>query len=68
MPIFARPLDVPLCREALIEASRHRGGSMNLVVPAGIGRTVFLKRCDDLPDSVLEHALASLAACVPGAS
>jgi len=68
LPIFARPLDVPLCREALIEASRHRGGSMNLVVPAGIGRTVFLKRCDDLPDSVLEHALASLAACVPGAS
>ena len=36
LPTFARRLDVPLCREALIEASRHRGGAMNLVVPAGI--------------------------------
>ena len=68
LPTFAPRLDVPLCREALIEASRHRGGTMNLVVPAGIGRAVFLKHCADVPDSVLEHALASLAACVPGES
>ncbi|HEY4882589.1 MAG TPA: sedoheptulose 7-phosphate cyclase [Myxococcales bacterium] len=68
LPTFARRLDVPLCREALIEASRHRGGAMNLVVPAGIGRAVFLKHCADVPDSVLEHALASLSACVPGES
>jgi 3-dehydroquinate synthetase len=62
LPIFARQLDVPLCREAMFEAARHRGGSMNLVLPAGIGRAVFLKHREDVSDSVLEQALSSLAA------
>jgi 3-dehydroquinate synthetase len=61
LPIFAEKLDVPLCREALREASRHRGGAVNLVLPAAIGRAVFLKRRDDLPDPLLEQALASLS-------
>jgi len=68
LPVFARRLDVPLCREALIEACRHRGGSMNLVVPAGIGRAVFLKHCDDVAEPVLADALASLSARVQGES
>jgi 2-epi-5-epi-valiolone synthase len=61
LPIFARQLDLGLCRDALTEACRHRGGCINLVVPAGIGRAVFLKRRDDVPDSVLEHSLACLS-------
>jgi 3-dehydroquinate synthase len=66
LPIFARRLDLQLCRDALAEARRHRGGSMNLVVPAGLGRVVFLKDADDLPDSVLELSLASLSSYAAG--
>jgi len=61
LPIFARPLELQLCRDALREACRHRGGSMNLVVPAGIGRAVFLKSRDEVPDSLLEESLACLS-------
>jgi len=61
LPIFAPKLTVPLCREGIVEAARHRGGSMNLVVPGGIGWPLFLKNCADVSDSVLEDALASLS-------
>jgi 3-dehydroquinate synthetase len=66
LPIFAPKLTVSLCREGLVEAARHRGGSMNLVVPGGIGRPVFLKDCADVSDSVLEYALASLSSRAAG--
>jgi 3-dehydroquinate synthase len=65
LPIFARRLDLQLCRDALTEACRHRGGSINLVVPAGVGRAVFLKHRDDVPDSVLENSLACLSSHAP---
>ena len=68
LPIFASRLDLQLCRDALVEARRHRGGSMNLVVPAGLGRVVFLKDANDLPDSVLETSLASLSSYATGIS
>ena len=68
LPIFAPRLDVQLCRDALVEARRHRGGSMNLVVPAGLGRVVFLKDSEDLPDCVLEESLASLSTYAAGLS
>ena len=68
LPIFASRLDLQLCRDALVEARRHRGGSMNLVVPAGLGRVVFLKDANDLPDSILESSLASLSSCAAGIS
>jgi 3-dehydroquinate synthase len=63
LPVFAPRLDLRLCQEALCEARRHRGGAMNLVVPTGIGSVTFLKDREELPDAVLEHALAALAAC-----
>jgi 3-dehydroquinate synthetase len=66
LPIFAPKLTVPLCREGIVEAARHRGGSMNLVVPGGIGWPLFLKNCADVSDSVLEDALASLSSRVAG--
>jgi 3-dehydroquinate synthetase len=62
LPAFATSLDVPLCHEALTEAARHRGGSMNLVVPTAIGRTMFLKRPAEVPEQVLAEAVASLSA------
>lgn len=61
LPVYAPALDLALCREALLEAARHRGGGANLVMPTGIGRAVFVKRPDDVPDAVLTHALHSLA-------
>lgn len=63
LPIWTRVLDLELCRAALAEACRHRGGAMNLVIPGAIGRAVFLRRRDQLPDDVLEQALSALAAC-----
>jgi 3-dehydroquinate synthase len=61
LPVSSDRLDVQLCRNALVEARRHRGGSVNLVIPAGIGRATFLKGLSDVPDTVLEEALALLA-------
>ena len=61
LPVFDPHLDLRLCREALTEAGRHRGGSVNLVVPAGIGRAVFLKQRADVPDAVLQPALECLS-------
>jgi 3-dehydroquinate synthase len=66
LPVFARRLDLGLCQDALAEARRHRGGSMNLVLPAAIGRVMFLKDRDELPDAVLEQSLALLGACTEG--
>lgn len=60
LPIFAPKLNVELCLEALKECRRHRGGSINLVVPAGIGRTAFLKRAEDVPRSILTESLQIL--------
>jgi 2-epi-5-epi-valiolone synthase len=62
LPIWTRVLDLDLCRGALAEACRHRGGAINLVVPAGIGRCAFLRRREQLPDDALERALSVLAA------
>jgi 3-dehydroquinate synthetase len=62
LPVFSPRLEAGLCREALVEAARHRGGAVNLVIPGELGRPLFLKRAGDVPDSVLEEALAMLAA------
>jgi len=62
LPVFSSRLDLRLCADALVEACRHRGGSINLVVPAGIGRSTFLRRRNEVPDEVLEEALVLLAA------
>lgn len=61
LPLFAKPLSLELCRHALEEAARHRGGCANLVVPTGIGRTLFLKQPADVPDAALQHALQHLS-------
>lgn len=62
LPIFAPKLELALCKEALTEAARHRGGAMNLVIPDGIGRAAFLRQREELPDDVLAKALSSLGA------
>jgi 2-epi-5-epi-valiolone synthase len=61
LPIRARWLTLPLCREALREAARHRGGAPNLVVPAAVGNAIVLDRAADVPDAALGEAIRLLA-------
>ncbi len=61
LPVRSPRLDVQLCRDALGEARRHRGGSFNLVIPAGIGRAVFLRQTEEIPDPVLAESLSIVA-------
>lgn len=61
LPTFSSALTPGLCDRALAEAARHRGGRVNLVLPTGIGRTMFIEHHEDLPDLALRHALRHLA-------
>jgi 3-dehydroquinate synthase len=56
------PVQHPLCAapflwDALVEATRHRGGRQNAPVPMGIGECVFV---DDLTEQDLRHSGAVL--------
>jgi 3-dehydroquinate synthetase len=62
LPIRSPRLDLELCRAALTEACRHRGGSINLVVPTAVGQATFLRRREELADGVLAEALERIAA------
>lgn len=67
LPIFSAHLTPALCRKALREASRHRGGAPNLVLPVAVGNATFLERADDLPPATLERAIQLLGAIASGA-
>jgi 3-dehydroquinate synthetase/predicted NBD/HSP70 family sugar kinase len=58
---YDRILTPELCRHAMIDAARHRGGSVNLVLPTQLGGVRFIKDAAEIPDAVLERALESLA-------
>ena len=62
LPIRSPRLDLELCCAALTEACRHRGGSINLVVPTAVGQATFLRRREELADGVLAEALERIAA------
>jgi 3-dehydroquinate synthetase len=62
LPISSPRLDLELGRSALTEACRHRGGSMNLVVPSAVGHATFLRRREELADPVLIEAIDRIAA------
>lgn len=61
LPIFSNLVTLDLCLEALNEASKHRGGSLNLVLPIRVGEVTFLEHLNDLPQSVLRASLNRLA-------
>ena len=61
LPIFSNVVTLDLCVEALNEASRHRGGFLNLVLPIKVGEVTFMEHLEDLPESVLRASLARLA-------
>jgi len=61
LPIFSSVVTLDLCLEALNEASRHRGGSLNLVLPTKVGDVTFLEHMQDLPPTILRASLNRLA-------
>jgi hypothetical protein len=48
------------CLTALDEIEAHRGGHLNLVVPSGIGRTLFITEKNRLRLPLLQRALRFL--------
>jgi 3-dehydroquinate synthetase len=65
LPVWTRVLDLELCRGAIAEACRHRGGAANLVVPCEIGRSTFIRKHEQLPDELLQRALDLLRSRAP---
>ena len=61
LPIFSELVTAEFCLKALGDVSLHRGGSINLVIPARIGEAIFLEHKDELPVKVLRSALKRLA-------
>ena len=61
LPIFSNVVTLDLCLEALNEASRHRGGFLNLVLPIKVGEVTFREHMEDLPEPVLRASLNRLA-------
>jgi hypothetical protein len=59
------PTRSPLVTPALLataadEAVAHRGGALNLVLLRGVGRPTFLRRRDELSDSLLRAVVGDL--------
>jgi 3-dehydroquinate synthetase len=62
LPVFdRRSCSLDLMRKAMHAAWSRRGRKLNLVVPTGIGSSVFVEDLEDVPDALLNDALAALA-------
>jgi 3-dehydroquinate synthetase len=60
LPIYSPLLTAENCVRALGEIEAHRGGYLNLVVPSGIGRSLFITEKHRLPLPLLQRALRFL--------
>lgn len=60
LPRSSNLLTFELCCRAISEIEAHRGGHLNLTVPTGIGRAIFLSNRKELPNSALSSALRLL--------
>lgn len=60
LPIYSPLLTKHLCLQALEEATLHRGGAVNLVLPAQIGQATFLEQKKEISLSVLQSAIYEL--------
>lgn len=59
LPVWSPMLTRALCRQALAEATRHRGGRLHLVMPTSIGSATFIEHADEVPVSAIDAALAA---------
>ncbi len=60
LPLFSPLLTQGLCEDALDHSVRHRGGMLNLVVPALVGAATFVPRREDVGPSLLGRAIVGL--------
>ena len=65
LPTCSELLSRSLCLAALEEAKRHRGGSVNLVVPAGIGNVAFVQERDLPARTLIAAALRRIRSGAP---
>jgi 3-dehydroquinate synthetase len=60
LPIYSPLLTAENCVRTLGEIEAHRGGHLNLVLPSGIGRSLFITEKHRLPLPPLQRALRFL--------
>jgi 3-dehydroquinate synthase len=65
LPTRSPLVTTQLLAAAADEAVAHRGGALNLVLLGGVGRPTFLRRREDLPDSLLRSIVSDLDAAEP---
>lgn len=68
LPINSSILTADLCADALREATAHRAGSLNLVVPKSLGCGDFIERVQDVPIQFLRSAIVWLSSFAREAS
>jgi 3-dehydroquinate synthetase len=61
LPLRSGLLTEALCMESFREATVHRGGAFNFVLPTSLGRAEFIKHANEIPSSLLRSALKWLA-------
>jgi 3-dehydroquinate synthase len=57
LPTSSEYSTMEILDEGLVGSIAHRGGTLNLVLPTGIGSSTFIERRDDVPDGALAAAL-----------
>ena len=60
LPIWSEVVTPELCRRALADAARNRGGAPNLVLPTAIGSAIFLGGSEGLTSADFSSSLALL--------
>ena len=61
LPVASTLVTPELLARAADDAVAHRGGALNLVLPAGIGTPTFLRRRGELTDALLREVAAATA-------
>jgi 3-dehydroquinate synthase len=62
LPVWDERLSLDLCHKALLDTEAHRGGDVNLVVPAAIGSAEFIAARDDIDPVLLARSLDRIRA------
>ena len=62
LSVFSPLLSQRLCEDALDHACRHRGGTLNLVIPTRVGGATFVPRRETVTSALLGRAIAGLRA------
>lgn len=60
LPVVSSYATIELCEKAIQEASIHRGGTPNLVVPTSVGSATFIKDISVISNPVIEDSLKYL--------